>query len=136
MQRYQQLDGHWSIVSSDAFLFLGGVCLGVVLTIFLFAFILQNVYISPHTKDNKDLNIVNIVDEDTGREFLYWNPRTFKQTIELFASFTVWRIKRKTKQKYILHAEDKAKGVLTVLIILALSIFFISAYFILTITPT
>ena len=89
---------------ADSLLFISGVVVGILLVIFRLAKILPKVFISPITKGTK-ANFVRMEHEDTGKELIYANPESFKQSLELLISLILWRFK--FSKDYVVLGNEK-----------------------------
>jgi hypothetical protein len=101
----------------DFTLYLSGFVTGFIVLLVFFAFIVRNVYISPHIKST-DLNLVKVVDEKKNMAFVYINPVTFLQTLETIISFGVWCLKGR-RENIIFQSSKKQKAIVCILIFLS-----------------
>lgn len=92
------------IVISDILLFTSGILVGGLIILFRLAIRLPKVFISPHTKGTK-ANFVQIKDDDTGKEMIYANPESFKQSLQLLSTIAKWNLD--FSQKSVMLGDDK-----------------------------
>lgn len=105
------------VITSDLFLFIAGVFLGVLIFLLILPKVLTNVFITPKLKDNGDINMISVEHEKTGTRFIYLNPRTFTQSVGMIISFLLWRISpRKKKRTFHLHVNRTATIIFYVVI--------------------
>lgn len=118
-----------TVMSSDLFLFIAGVFLGLLIFLLFLPKLLTNVFITPKLKGNTDINMVSVLHEKTGKEFIYLNPRTFTQSVGMLISFVFWRFSpRKHKKTYHLHV-NRTATLLFYVVIFILSVNIISALY-------
>ena len=96
-------------IVADLLLFISGVLVGILFVIFRLAKNLPKVFISPITKGNK-ANFVRMEPEDTGKEIIYANPESFKQSLELLISLISWRFKF-NKEHVVLGNEKRQQKI-------------------------
>lgn len=92
------------IIASDIITFFSGFLIGGLFLLFRLASRLPNFYISPFTKGTK-ANFVQITDDVTGKELIFANPETFKQSLELLTVIAKWNLD--FTKKSIMFGDEK-----------------------------
>lgn len=88
--------------------FTGGLIAGYVVNELRTARLLQKIYISPKHKE-ADWKLARVSSND-GREFIYLNPKSYLQTLDMWLSFKVWNGSGR-KQDYLLYSTKARRGV-------------------------
>ena len=125
-----------AVVGQDLYLFIAGAIFGSLFVTFRLMKFMNGVYISPVLKKNKELDYVRIVDEETGRTFEYINPKGYKETSEVLASFMYWKYMKKSPKSHSLSVNRKATNIFYLSVIIGIIIVAIALYFIFTIQRT
>ena len=125
-----------AVVGQDLYLFIAGAIFGSLFVTFRLIKFMNTIYISPVLKKNKELDYVRIVDEESGRTFEYINPKGYKETSEVLASFMYWKYMKKAPKTHALSVNRKATNIFYASVVLGAIIVLIALYFIFTIQRT
>jgi len=125
-----------AVVGQDLYLFIAGAIFGSLFITFRLIKFMNSVYISPVLKQNKELDYVRIVDENTGRVFEYINPKGYKETSEVLASFMYWKYIKKSPKTHSLSVNRRATRIFYISVVVGIIIVLFALYCIFTIQKT